>query len=273
MKRNIVLFFMMIIIITGCSSNSAINNGKSNISDSQNEINISEEKLKSQYGSMEWKCSVPLNNISDISGFDHMFITKNGDLYLFSFTQLFSSTNDYCKKVDSDYKFERFINGAIVTIDNKLLAYHNGNFVERMVGWTGAFDYSKFDQYSNMILFSKNFDPNQNYAVVEGKEVFELNNIYDNEYVPIGVNKVKIGQLNNTENYVGGYYQIIKTTENYYMYSIINKEQCDMYADVECEYGLKRIDDISDEYENILYYNGKYIIFKDDINHIYTNEK
>lgn len=271
--KKIIIFLICCICLTGCSSNPTANSSKSNVSDPSNNINISEQNLKSKYSSMEWKCSVPLNDISDISVFDHMLITKDGDLYLFSFTQLFSSTNDYCKKVDSDYKFKRFINGAIVTVDNKLLAYHNGNFVERMVGWTGAFDYSKFDQYSNMILFSKNFDPNQNYAVVEGKEVFELINIYDNEYVTIGVDKVKIGQLNNTENYVGGYYQIIKTTENYYMYSIINKEQCDMYADVECEYGLKRIDDISDEYENILYYNGKYIIFNNDMNHIYTNEK
>lgn len=271
--KKIIIFLICCICITGCSNNSAINSDKSNISDSQNDINIGEEKIKSKYSSMEWKCSVPLNNISDISGFDQMFITNDGDLYLFSFTQLFSSTNDYCKKVDSDYKFKRFINGTIVTADNKLLAYYNNNFIERFGGWTGAFDYSKFDRYSNMILFSKNFDPNHNYAVVEGKEVFELINIYDNEYVPIGVNKVKIGELKNTEDYIGGYYQIIKTTENYYMYSIVNEERCNMYADVECEYGLKRIDDVSNEYKNILFFNGKYIIFKDDLVHVYTNEK
>lgn len=69
--------------------------------------------------------------------------------------------------------------------------------------------------------------------------------------------------LDEQESFVSGD-KILQTTKNYYEYIIINKKECDKYADVECKYGLSRIDDVSDIYDDILYFDGYVMFLKND---------
>lgn len=63
--------------------------------------------------------------------------------------------------------------------------------------------------------------------------------------------------------------EIIKTDKAYYKIDIKNEEECKMYIDVKPVYGLIKIDDISSDYDNIKYFNGSYIIYKDDMENLY----
>lgn len=262
----ILISVIIVLVLTGCNNktNSNLNNETNNNIDKSESLN-NKNDIKNKYQKFEWKCDIGLSDIKDISGFKSMFITNDGKLYEFSLDRPFSNEK-YCKKIDTDKRFVRFINGTIITDENKIYAYTDNNeFVERMSGWTGGFDYSLFDKYDNLILFSK-FGINHDYAIVEDKEVSIIK--YEIEHYPNTYTE-SIGFLNSDEEYIGGFYRILKTTKNYYVYGEINEEECNKYVDIKCEYGLKRVEEISNQYDNILYYNGKFIIFKDDLNNIY----
>ena len=260
MKRfNLILCGVILIGICGCG-NKQIETVKEGID------NYQEESIyKNNFPSLEWKCDIPLQDIIDFSEFDTKFITKDGDLFEFSYNQLFSNEK-YCKKIDSNMKFTRFLNGAIETTANKIYGYSEGKFIEKLSAWTGAYDYNVYEKYPNSFLFSKvndrsSYDINYQYAVVKNNIVYDIN--WDS------LKLTEIDRLADDEEYIGSYYQILKTNKNFYNYNIINNEECKKYADIECKYGLSRIDEISDLYDEIYYFNGKKIIFKNDLNNIY----
>ena len=60
--------------------------------------------------------------------------------------------------------------------------------------------------------------------------------------------------------------KVFKTDKAYYKIGIINQEECNKYEDVKCEEGFLKIEDISNDYKNIEYFNGNYIIYKGDTN-------
>lgn len=256
----LLLFFCL--LLTGCDSsntNGYVNNIVNNQTNDNEEIDIG-----GKYESFEWKCSVILDDIINFSGFDNKFITKDGELYNYSFDQLFTN-NDYCKKIDTTYKFKRFINGSIVTTDNKSLAYVDGKLIENY-GWTGGFDYELLKLHNDL------FELHRNNGILDlaGISYYGYND--GNKVILYNYNVNKIEEkyeLSDGEEFVEGYYHIFKTNKKYYYNSIINKEECNKYADVECKYGITPIDDINKVYDKIYYFNGKILIYNHDKNHVY----
>ena len=70
------------------------------------------------------------------------------------------------------------------------------------------------------------------------------------------------------ENVIGLEGKTFKTDKGFYKIGATNKEECEKYEDIERKEGIVKIEDISKHYEDIEYYNGNYIIFKND-NNIY----
>ena len=80
---------------------------------------------------------------------------------------------------------------------------------------------------------------------------------------------ILIGVLQSDEKFIGGYGDVIKTDKNYYYSDIVNQDELNKYEDAEREYGFLRMESVSDAYEEIQYYNGDKIIFKDDNEYVY----
>lgn len=257
-RRNIIFLIILVlsIMLTGCS------NSKDNKEEKKPKEEVN-EYVKHQFTKYEWKCSIPLENIKELNYKTQMFITNDGDLYEFDFNGKFSTNDDHCRKIESNFKFVKFIQGAVITTDNKIYGYddYNKEFVERMSGWTLSFNYSLYDYNQDVFVIGETS------LVVEGK------NVYSFELPETLENKTFIGTLNDDEEFVRGYHRAIKTTKRYYKYEIISTDECINYVDVECKYGIRPIEEINKDYDKIYYYDGYYLIYKDDLKHIYCDEK
>ena len=113
MKKVIALLLMISLIFTlfGCTTN---NTPEAPSSDTSSNVTPEEtEPFKYLGHPVDWISDTPLSEIKSIkyrTMFDlqpNMFITKSGDLFLFSLDKLFSNEQT-CKKVDTDMKFDRF---------------------------------------------------------------------------------------------------------------------------------------------------------------------
>jgi len=261
----IVIILLITFLVFGKNANSNHNEDKPNITE---KISL-KDKLKINLTSYEWKSDVMLNDIKEFSAFG-LLITNQGELYRYSINKLFSN-NQNTQKVETDKKFNRFINGALITVDNKIYGYieETNKFVERMDGWTGGFVYNVFDKYNNMFQFGNPYlTSNIMYSLVE-------NNIYYNIILNSQNNSIELFdkfEFGTDEIFIRSYSQALKTNKAYYKYGMINTNDYNKYADVTPIYGPVKISNISNLYSEILYFDGTILIFKDDINHIYLFE-
>ncbi len=242
-------------------------------------------KYKTKYHKYEWKCDVPLSEIKTIKDNGMMdiqpklFISKSGDLYQFSLNKKYSNEQN-CKKIDSNVTFKYF-NIFPNDRDLSLVVDNNNNF------YYYETDLVKFSEYSiyhyndtiNFILkYPMNYISYSNRYIENAGSTFygyyvDNNAIYktflywqDNKTIyqePTIVHQFSDEYIISIEG------KVFKTDKAYYKIGFINKEKCDEYEDVECVEGLLKIDDISNHYNDIEYFNGNYIIFKED-NSIYT---
>lgn len=236
------------------------------------------EKIK--YSKIEWISDIPLSEIKSIKDNGmmeiqpKMFITKSGELYEFS-TQKKYSNEQVCKKINTDVKFDRFNLFAndrdlsiIISTDNQYYYYQDGKFK------------NYFTNDSTLLRKINNEHPN-NYGYWQGGSTdydiyyyIEENNIYEYK-LDVTTDKHKfvsdtiIDTIPENENFVSLEGRIIKTDRSYYELGIKNQEECNKYEDVEPVFGLVKIEDISNEYNKISYFNGNYIIYKDDSKNLY----
>ena len=140
--------------------------------------------------------------------------------------------------------------------------------VEELYGWTGAFDYDILKEHADVFKFDRSYNGSHfdiagvaYYGYIDNNKIVILN----------GIKKVisYSYELPEGEVFNGGYYEVMKTNKGYYYNGVINADECNKYADVECQYGVKPYDELNEEYDSIYFFNGKYIIFKDDLNHVY----
>lgn len=266
------LFYVVLLsicfLISGCSNNSNSSSTLEEHKDNENK-NVKEVLSRVRNTSYDWNCEVPLNEIKDIGSANSMFITNDGLLYEFNLMQKYSTTNNNCRKIDTDYRFKRFINGAIISTDNKIYAYYNNEFVERMSGWTEAFNYDLFDYNENVMILNGEFDINHRYGIVKNNKVYT----YDKGYITqVDIkNEEEIFSIPSDETVIGLYESYIKTDKAYYKYDIVNRNECNTYADIECEYGIVKDEVLTKVYDDIYFINNNYIIVKDDYKKIYTD--
>lgn len=259
-KLKCISLLGIIVLLCGCSSKAI----KENIA-SSSDNNVAENKtLINRRGTeYDWNCEVSLTNIKDININYMRFISKDGDLYEFDLEKKFSSTNNNCKKVDTDIKFERFIASTIISKDNKIYRYENSKLLERPLEYTGGFQYDYFDKNNNYVIFS--YVNNIGGFIKDNKVyVYKLSN---NDSTIIS--EKEIYKFADDEYYIGTYGELIKTNKAYYIYGITNKKECSDFADVKCEYGIVKDEELTNAYNDIQYTNDYYFIFKDS-DKIYT---
>ena len=138
MKRIIALTIMLILVFTlfGCSNNIPDVPTTNTTSSVTQEVT---EPFNYLGFPVDWVSDIPLSEIRSIkyrAMFDiepNMFISKSGDLYLFSLDKLFSN-GQICKKVDTDLKFDRFYLhvddrnlSTIISADGSFYFYDNND--------------------------------------------------------------------------------------------------------------------------------------------------
>ena len=283
-KIKCIIVLIIILGFCGCASNKIVDDNKENINENKEDFNDSEIESSEQKEEQEviedvfmvgnsvkynWDCEVSLNNIKDISLFSNMFISNDGMLYEFDLLKEYSTTKNHCKKIETDKTFDKFINGAIISTDKKIYAYLDGVFEERIYGWTGAFHYDLFDYNENVIVLNLFLDSNPKYGIVKDNKVYGYDtNSFNSDDIKT---EKELYSFAADEYFIGIYGSYIKTNKAYYKYGIINKKDCDKYADIECVYGIVKDELVTNSYDKIFYLNNRYIIFKNDLNHIYTD--
>ena len=259
-----VLVIVLMISYVGCETidkNDTVSS-KINTLDTNKYIGLKESCKK-----IKWNCEIKLDKIIDFSRwFGYYFIDIDGNLYQYTKNgKLFSNNKNY-KKIISDKKIARFLGRYVISYDNKI-----GMIFENQVEFED-FDHNGsstnevkliqnlLDNNSNLVNFSYGYYP---YAYVQNLEIYATN-----PWLTL-MPDILIGVLQSDEKFIGGYGDVIKTDKNYYYSDIVNQDELNKYEDAEREYGFLRMESVSDAYEEILYYNGDKIFFKDDNEYIY----
>lgn len=237
---------------------------------------------KNKYNKIEWISDVPLSEIKCIkyNGMvdiqPNMFITKSGELYEFS-TQKIYSNEQVCKKIDTDIKFDRFHLFAndrdlsiIISLDNKYYYYYDGKFQNYSYIINSSLLHKINDEHKNNFgLYDMGQISYDIYYYIEGNNVYEYKLKYTNNGNKELVSETIIDTLPENENFVSLEGRIIKTNTSFYKIGIKNQEECNKYEDITPIYGLVKLENISSEYDKISYFNGNYIIYKDDPKNLY----
>lgn len=245
--KKIALILMTLLILTGCRNSKEIDN-----TEARKDNNFSTRYFKLEKINLD--CN--LNNITFIS---EKHIIANNILYEYSANKKYEASNTKCKIIDNNASGYEYI--GIIHInatypehfikDGKLYNLNKSGFV--------LVNYDKKDEYFKNILNNEHFyyyygryinDKEIRYTVVEEEYTIPLKEkvlfySYDLEY--------------------------IITNENVYEIGVDANDKCHIYEDVKCTYTLintNKLDDLLDNFKNnISYFDGKYLITKD--NNIY----
>ncbi len=231
-------------VITGCNNTTGNNNPASSSKDENNHNNISQIN--------EIKCDT-LDNVMITT--NEGFMTNDNDVYYVIYDKLKYEQN--CIKVNNVKIKTFFKNEAFLGEDGNVYSY-NGK--EKMYK-TDLFNPPNIIKKSkDIVKHTYNNNNDGGYFLKTDGIIYDSNNnivkSFDNErIIDFGVDLLyKI-------NY-------IKTDKAYYISIATNKNECEEYADVECNYELKMNDYMTDNYDDIayisdIYYSGIEFVKKD----------
>lgn len=285
MKKFITLLLTISLILTlfGCATNSMHEVVPTN---NTNNVTTEEtEPFKYLGHPVDWNSDIPLSEIKSIkyrTTFDlqpNMFISKSGDLYLFSTDKIFSNEQT-CKKVDTDLKFDRFYlymddrNHSTIISSNEKFYYYDENASQIKVHDLGDYLNSFTPEYSKKHLNSYCEDKSGDttncvYYYIEGNNLYRA--LYsDKSFTELKfVSETIIDTIPEGEKFVSLDGKVIKTDKAFYKVGVKNRDEVNKYEDVEPIEGLEKIEDASDQYDYIAYFNWSFIIYKNDSHHIY----
>ena len=240
------------------------------------------EKIK--YSSIDWISDVLLSEIKHIkhSGMwniqPNLFITKSGELYEFSKNKLYSN-EQVCKKVDTELTFSRFHLYAndrdlsvIVSTENELYEY-NDTFEPYQESYLPLqmLQNEMLQQHPmNYGVYAFGATSYYLYYYAESNDVYLYKAAPNNsESKLILLSDSVLDSFPEGETCLAVEGKIFITDKAFYKIGVTNQDEVNKYEDVEPVYGLIRLDAISEEYSKIAYFNGEYIIYKDDPNHLY----
>ena len=206
------------------------------------------------------KCNV-LNNIK--YSFDNYFITNDNDLYVLNINQLYSN-NENCKKINNDEKIIKLMSARekannyykYFVLDDKGNIYNINN--NELTLYTDIknenYDVPVFETFqddnivSQYLYFALKKDGNlywyEEIFQRQDKNKLVLLKKYDNEII------LEYSLINIQQGYIG----YIKTDKAFYTTKAINQEQCEKYADVECQYEIVKNEKLTDIYDDISIY-------------------
>lgn len=264
-KLGIIIIVLYALIATGCGNlnytkNNNNNNGKE---ESKISCSINNNNGKYDYYINESLVCPQFNDIA-YSG-DRFFITNSGELYEYS-DKKYSTTNNNCKKVESDVLFSNIIANTLVSKDGNFYSYHDGNLkkisddeIEKGRAWYGI-DQMEIKVYrvNNKIFYLDQLDNEapEIYGYVDGNSIYSIS--YDwklnktNEKLLI---TFKDGE--KVEKVTNGF---VITNKGYYRYGMTNQKKCSEYEDIKCEYGLVQVDTTDNCSNEIFYVSNNLIV-------------
>ncbi len=237
--------------------------------------------LPDEYKMYTITCDISTSDIINMN-FKY-FLTSEGDIYKYNLTKKYSNEQN-CKKIESKETFIKMIetNNSSVTLlesnnhnlyrieSNLITEFYGDNLDEYSVE---KHIYKLYEEYPNLFNFSS-FNYNQNttfLSTIENNIIYEFLINTDGSY-----QKTETSQISSDETILSAYSRIIKTNKKYYSLGITNKEKCNNYADVSCDYGVVSLDEFNgfyDDINNIFFSGGTtyFIIRTNEDNVIYSN--
>lgn len=238
--KKFTLIFLIILLITGCSYSSS----SKNVS---NEMKLDDYLLGLGYKKFQISCKYifdkDITHIGYVSiyGGTTFMILGNNDIFELNTEKIYSSTNSNCQEAKNNEDAIYYLNLIkTLQIENTKDVYVNANRKRIFIISNDNSIKNILDDYSNMI---------------------DVNVIFEQSEIP--------QKLNGTYDF-----PVLKTNLKYYELKSknINKEECEKYADIECNYEYSyETDNISKFYDDILYYDG-HIVLDKNLN-LYTDSK
>lgn len=268
---------MFVFLITGCTNKKEISNN-THVTDDD----IIDTELK-KFNMVKIDCD-EIKNISDISHYQNLFITKDGNLYQISYDKIFSNGTN-CKRIESENRFTRFIIGGILDSNNDIYNYTNNNELVLYDPSIGnifmpniMIEKISNDMYQNIIYSNEDqkYGENQIYYFYYDSNKKEIYS-YSNDLTKMS--NEPIFSLTNDEEMEYLTYGGIKTNKNFYIYGrrATNKEECEKYADIKCEmkngfYSITDENIINQiDYIKFISISGNIYFILDDNLNFYTN--
>lgn len=268
-KLKVLLVLGCILIITGCGKSNDIKNNSNN-ENKDNKISCSINKNNGKYDYFINE-SLVCPQFKDIaySG-DRFFITNSRELYEYS-DKKYSTTNNNCKKADTDVLFDKIVENTLVSKDGNFYSFFEGNLkritddeIQKGRAWYGI-DQMEIKVYkaNNRIFYLDQLDNEKPeiYGYVDGNSIYSIS--YDwksnktNEKLLI---TFKDGE--KVEKVTNGF---VVTNKGYYRYGMTNQKECSEYEDIKCEYGLVLVDTIDNCSNEIFYVSNNLIVTKEMI--------
>ena len=283
-KKTRVLFILLVsvILVSGCSKTEKIEDNKNLTFTEWAEKNI-------EINNNIRKINCPeINENSIMSGSSEIFITDN-NIYKYNVDKLFSNDKN-CKLIGTIDGSKPMAVNRDNAIDETGTLYnifwqrvkdenYDGNYEKDTLhdGWK---EYLKrFNVNKQMISASDIYSYDEqrhipNYEIItytnDGLYLYNIDstNYSSNDY-PKGKEfryKINTDDIND-EKIIRLYGSIVKTNKAFYTLSsnLTNKEECNKYADVKCEYeySLKKDETLTKYYDEILNITNEYFITKD----------
>lgn len=245
MKKYISIIFILMacLLITGCKNKEPYGIGS-----------IEEETFVDlgELGKGIAKYDLVCNEIQDIIDYnidDSLFITNDGKLFQLNYEKLYSN-NKNCKQIESNKIFTKFIHGGI--IDNNNDIYYLQDEILKEFHFEIGHPTMPYipsvspDKYPNIIYTQIDLE-NYDYLNLENNILYSI--------------------INNTEVFNAHNEKILKIMDNtiitdktYYIYNkqIINQNECQKYADIDCIFknGFNRLNNekITSQYDKIKFF-------------------
>lgn len=198
-------------------------------------------------------------------------ITTTGVIHELSFGQMFSN-DQYCRKANTERKVVALYGNSVFKADdNKFYALKGTDKVAAYGEITPANDqnYAIYAFFFNdpAILKVQSSGNNIYYVLKTDGNFYQYNMVVSNGNIYLTSADVlytaetygsKIIDFNHeglasTRTY-------IKTEDSFYRVSMVNKEKCTKYVDVQCEYDFGKDKDLSRHYKRIIAFDGGTII-------------
>ncbi|MBR6950016.1 MAG: hypothetical protein IKH54_07525 [Bacilli bacterium] len=262
-----IVLFILVIVITGCSYKYATTTR--NIRHSGFSVASNSFKCDSIFDSKEEIVKEPIAFY--IGGY---IFTETGYLYETNLGKVYSN-NMNCKKPEFSTLVSAVFDLSIIKGTDNNYYYVGGS--EEIPAYSQVTsndeDYSLYDILlkENDVVKASTINSKEGiyYVLKRNGNIYEYditkdkNNHYSliNSYVKYDYNDY--GSTIIDFNYNGSSTStFVKTENSYYRMKVTNSEECSKYADVNCVYEMALDDKLTEEYDQILAYNGSTLITK-----------
>jgi len=265
MKKRLIYPIFCILILGLCGCEKALKPTNNNNKETSNRNNCSLTQPYDMYFEKNFSCP-EMKNIKQNG--NQFFITNNGELYEYS-DKKYSTTETNCKKVETDIVFDKIIRNTLVSKNGDFYSYYESNLkkipneeIEKGRAWYGLDQMEiKLYKINKNIFYLKQIDHEKPeiYGYIDDKNVYAITYDWDSGKT----NKELIYTFEENEiieNVTNGY---IITNNGYYIYDITNKNECNKYEDIKCQYGLVKTETKSDCSENIIYISDNLLVNKE----------